>query len=87
MQLSFLQIKEITLELLKVLQQTENDDITSVVQKVIATYYDTLAPIMYEICQNLVCILFIYYYYFNISSFVKLKVKVNLCILNNFKLK
>ncbi|CAH1736251.1 importin-7 isoform X1 [Aphis gossypii] len=46
-------IKEITLELLKVLQQTENDDITSVVQKVIATYYDTLAPIMYEICQNL----------------------------------
>jgi len=51
------QIKEITLELLKVLQQTENDDITSVVQKVIATYFDTLAPIMYDICQNLVCIL------------------------------
>ncbi|XP_001946207.1 importin-7 isoform X2 [Acyrthosiphon pisum] len=46
-------IKEITLELLKVLQQTENDDITSVVQKVIATYFDTLAPIMYDICQNL----------------------------------
>ncbi|XP_060853016.1 importin-7 [Rhopalosiphum padi] len=46
-------IKEITLELLKVLQLTENDDITSVVQKVIATYYDKLAPIMYEICQNL----------------------------------
>jgi len=53
------QIKEITLELLKVLQQTENDDITSVVQKVIATYFDTLAPIMYDICQNLVCILII----------------------------
>jgi len=87
MQLSFLQIKEITLELLKVLQQTENDDITSVVQKVIATYYDTLALIMYEICQNLVCILFIYYYYFNISSFVKLKIKVNVCISNNSKLK
>ncbi|XP_022160682.1 importin-7 isoform X3 [Myzus persicae] len=46
-------IKEITLELLKVLQQTENDDITSVVQKVIATYFDKLAPIMYDICQNL----------------------------------
>lgn len=61
MQLIFQQIKEITLELLKVLQLTENDDITSVVQKVIATYYDKLAPIMYEICQNLVCILFIYY--------------------------
>ncbi|XP_015370689.1 PREDICTED: importin-7 isoform X2 [Diuraphis noxia] len=46
-------IKEITLELLKVLQLTENDDITSVVQKVIATYFDKLAPIMYDICQNL----------------------------------
>lgn len=59
MLLFFPQIKEITLELLKVLQQTENDDITSVVQKVIATYFDKLAPIMYDICQNLVCILII----------------------------
>lgn len=55
----FSQIKEITLELLKLLQQTESDDITSVVQKVIATYYDTLAPIMYDICHDLVCFLFI----------------------------
>ncbi|KAL5234872.1 hypothetical protein ACI65C_002282 [Semiaphis heraclei] len=46
-------IKEITLELLKVLQLTESDDITNVVQKVIATYFDKLAPIMYDICQNL----------------------------------
>lgn len=46
------------LELLNVLKETENDDITSVVQKIIATYYDQLAPIMYDICQNLVCILF-----------------------------
>jgi len=53
------QIKEITLELLKVLQQTENDDVTSVVQKIIGTYFDKLAPIMYDICQNLVCISFI----------------------------
>ncbi|XP_025407718.1 importin-7 isoform X2 [Sipha flava] len=48
------QIKEIVLELLNVLKETENDDITSVVQKVIAIYYDKLAPIMYDICQNLV---------------------------------
>ncbi|VVC45335.1 Armadillo-type fold,Armadillo-like helical,Importin-beta, N-terminal domain [Cinara cedri] len=48
------QIKEIVLELLNVLKETENDDITCVVQKVIAIYYDKLAPIMYEICQNLV---------------------------------
>lgn len=47
------------LELLNVLKETENDDITSVVQKVIAVYYDKLAPIMYDICQNLVCILFL----------------------------
>lgn len=46
------------LELLNVLKETENDDITSVVQKIIATYYDKLAPIMYDICQNLVRILF-----------------------------
>jgi len=45
------------LELLNVLKETENDDITSVVQKVIAIYYDKLAPIMYDICQNLVSIL------------------------------
>lgn len=44
------------LELLNVLKETENDDITSVVQKIIAIYYDQLAPIMYDICQNLVCI-------------------------------
>jgi len=45
------------LELLNILKETENDDITNVVQKVIAIYYDKLAPIMYEICQNLVGIL------------------------------
>lgn len=46
------------LELLNVLKETENDDITIVVQKVIAIYHDKLAPIMYEICQNLVGIFF-----------------------------
>lgn len=46
------------LELLSVLKETENDDITCVLQKIIAIYYDKLAPIMYEICQNLVSIVF-----------------------------
>lgn len=55
------QIKDITLELLKVVQETENDDITCVVQKIIGIYFDTLAPIMVDICQNLVCILIIIY--------------------------
>lgn len=56
------------LELLNVLKQTENDDITSVVQKIIAMYYNKLAPIMYEICQNLVCILLIKLIYISIIN-------------------
>lgn len=62
------------LELLNVLKETENDDITSVVQKVIATYYDKLAPIMYEICQNLVCILNYFFILFgrNLGIFTSL---------------
>ncbi|XP_050524127.1 importin-7 [Daktulosphaira vitifoliae] len=47
-------IKEIVLELLNVLKETENDDITGVIQKTIAIYSDKLGPIMMEICQNLV---------------------------------
>lgn len=49
------------LEILNVLKETENEDLTSVVQKVIAVYYNKLAPIMYDICQNLVCILLNYF--------------------------
>lgn len=48
------------LEILNVLKETENEDLTSVVQKIISLYYNKLAPIMYDICQNLVCILLNY---------------------------
>lgn len=78
MWLFYSQIKEITLELLKVLELTENDDITSVVQKVIATYFDKLAPIMYEICQNLVCIFII----ISINTLIYIKYQVDHSIIN-----
>jgi hypothetical protein len=49
-----LQIKQITLELLTIIRQTENDDLTSVMQKIVFTYTEQLMPIAVEICQHLV---------------------------------
>jgi hypothetical protein len=50
------QIKQITLELLSIIRQTENDDLTSVMQKIVCTYTEQLMPIAVEICQHLVII-------------------------------
>lgn len=47
------QIKPITLELLKIIRETENDDLTNVMQMVVMTYTDQLRPIAVEICQHL----------------------------------
>jgi len=47
------QIKPITLELLKIIRETENDDLTSVMQHVVMTYTEQLKPIAVEICQHL----------------------------------
>ncbi|GFG30315.1 hypothetical protein Cfor_02128 [Coptotermes formosanus] len=47
------QIKQITLELLTIIRQTENDDLTSVMQKIVCTYTEQLMPIAVEICQHL----------------------------------
>lgn len=46
-------IKEITMELLRIIRETENDDLTSVMQKVVCTYTTQLLPIAVEICQHL----------------------------------
>ncbi|CAL1682265.1 unnamed protein product [Lasius platythorax] len=46
-------IKQITLELLTIIRQTENDDLTSVMQKIVCTYTEQLMPIAVEICQHL----------------------------------
>ena len=48
------QIREITLELLKIIRETENDDLTSVMQKIVCTYTDQLVPVAVDICQHLV---------------------------------
>ncbi|KAK7864998.1 hypothetical protein R5R35_000025 [Gryllus longicercus] len=47
------QIKQITLELLTIIRETENDDLTSVMQKIVCTYTEQLMPIAFEICQHL----------------------------------
>lgn len=47
------QIKEITLELLKIIRETENEDLTNVLQKIVCSYTEQLVPIAIEICQHL----------------------------------
>lgn len=46
-------IKDITLELLKIIRETENDDLTSVMQKIVVTYTQQVLPIAVEICEHL----------------------------------
>lgn len=46
-------IKPITLELLNIIRLTENDDLTTVMQKIVCTYHDQLMPIAVEMCQHL----------------------------------
>lgn len=50
-------IKPITLELLAIVRETENDDLTTVIQKIVYIYPDQLMPIAVEICQHLVSII------------------------------
>lgn len=46
-------IKPITMELLKIMRDTENDDLSNVLQKLVCTYHEELMPIAVEICQHL----------------------------------
>ncbi|XP_071034336.1 importin-7 isoform X2 [Parasteatoda tepidariorum] len=46
-------IKPIALELLKILRETENDDLTNVMQKIVCTYTQQLVPIAVEMTQHL----------------------------------
>jgi len=48
------QIREITLELLNIIRQTENDDLTTVMQKIVCTYTDQMVPIAVDMCNHLV---------------------------------
>lgn len=47
------QIKPLTLELLTIIRETENDDLTNVMQKLVCTFTEQLAPIAAEVCQHL----------------------------------
>lgn len=47
------QIKEITMELLTIIRETENEDLTNVLQKIVCTYPEQLVPISQEMCQHL----------------------------------
>ncbi len=47
-------IREITLELLKIIRETENDDLTSVMQKIVCSYTEQLTPVAVDMCKHLV---------------------------------
>ncbi|XP_044732158.1 importin-7 isoform X2 [Chrysoperla carnea] len=47
------QVKQVTLELLQIIRETENDDLTNVMQKIVGIYKDQLCPIAIEICTHL----------------------------------
>lgn len=47
------QAKQIALELLTIIRETENEDVTSVMQKLVCVYTQELASIAVEICQHL----------------------------------
>ncbi|KAK2707971.1 hypothetical protein QYM36_015599, partial [Artemia franciscana] len=47
-------IGEITLQLLEVLRESENDDMTNVIQRIILEFQEEVAPLAVQICQHLV---------------------------------
>ena len=47
-------IREITLELLKIIRETENDDLTTVMQKIVCSYTEQLIPVAVDMCKHLV---------------------------------
>lgn len=47
------QIKNITIELLKIIRETHNEDMTNALQKIVCSFSDQVTPIAVEICQHL----------------------------------
>ena len=43
-------------ELLVVIRETENDDLTSVLQELIETYSDNITDVTVDLCTTLVCL-------------------------------
>ena len=52
------------LELLKVIKETENDDLTEVLQELIETYSDDIADVAIELCSTLVSVPVVTYMFF-----------------------
>jgi len=48
------QVKPITHEILKIIRETENDELTAVLQKIVWAYTDDLAPISVDMTEHLV---------------------------------
>lgn len=47
------QIKEITMEILTIIRETENEELTNVMQRIVCVYSNQLVPIAVEVCQHL----------------------------------
>lgn len=47
------QVKQIALELLTIIRETENEDVTGVMQKLVCVFTQQLTSIAVEICQHL----------------------------------
>lgn len=47
------QIKQITIELLKIIRETQNEDMTNALQKIVCSFSEQITPIAVEICQHL----------------------------------
>ena len=47
-------ITNLVSELLNIIRETENDDLTSVMQKLVCTYVDEITPLAVEITTHLV---------------------------------
>lgn len=47
------EINPITMKLLKIISETENDELTSIMQKIVCTFSEQLLPIAVNVCQEL----------------------------------
>ena len=46
-------VKQVVLTLLDIIRETENDDLTTVLQKIVCTYVDEVMPIAVEMTDHL----------------------------------
>ena len=49
-------MKTVVLELLGIIRETENDDLTGTMQRLVCTYVEEVTPIAVEMMSHLVCV-------------------------------